>query len=185
MVSIFTCLPASHTQNLAWFWVSIKREVTVRKWETYVYKRLCDEELPSSLCCRPQPAWSRQPPRESGVVLEGSILTEPSRTESVSRSFYKETKTSEVAHFRAHVRHHLAWRLQKQLKSFGLKMGWELKPMDAQLKIIPNEFFPIIVKVRSIWEPLAHVAAYVHVLWAKYLFRKSTFINCAFQIKCY
>lgn len=80
-----------------------KREVTVRIWETYVYKRLCDEELPSLLCCRPQPAWSRQPPRESGVVLEGIILTEATRTESLSRSFYKETKTSEVAHFRAHM----------------------------------------------------------------------------------
>ena len=108
-----------------------KREVTVRKWETYLYKRLCDIKLPSPLCSRPQPAWSRLPPRESRVVLEGSILTEATKTESVSRSFYKETKISELAHFRAHVRHHLAWRHQKQLKSLGLKVGWGLKPMEA------------------------------------------------------
>ena len=66
-----------------------------------------------------------------GIVLAGSILTEATRSESTSRFFDKETKTSEVAFSRAHMRHHLSWGLEKQLKSLGMRVGWGLKPTEA------------------------------------------------------
>lgn len=49
------------------------------------------------------------PPGEEELYWQGSSLIEATRREVRSRSF-DETKISEVAHSRAHMRHHLSSR---------------------------------------------------------------------------